>query len=457
MGTARPKKQNQDNLSAIDRKPPGRTKSEMKKDLNIKIHEITRVEGHGNICIDVKNGRVKELKLEIIESPRFFEVMVKGRRYDEAHHIMSRICGICAVSHTSASLKAVESAMGIRISKRSALLRKLAYCGELLQSHILHIFFLVFPDLVGACSITELFESQPKLASTGLALKRSANSICEAVSGRHIHPISLAPGGVLFTPSAEDLKNVKKELAGAFDGLDRALDFILSASAPEFSMEREFISLKEKGEYGLYSGVPFSSRIKAIKPESYTKKIKEYIVPYSSAKHARSTEGTFMVGALARVNNNFRQLNARGKKAAFVAGLKPPSYNPFMNNVAQIVECFQAAEDAIKTIDALLELAPGMESPKRPTTFGTGIGIVEAPRGLLYHEYDIDRDGVIQRAECMIPTAQNLRSIEADLRAFVPSIIDRPRDDIRRSVETLMRAYDPCISCSAHIMDVSFD
>lgn len=429
----------------------------MKKDLNINIREITRVEGHGNIVIDIRNGRVKELKLEIIESPRFFEVMLKGRKYDEAHHIMSRICGICAVSHTSASLKALESALSIRISKQSALLRKLAYCGELLQSHILHIFFLVFPDLAGAGSIVELFESHPELARTGLELKRRANDICETVSGRHIHPISLAPGGVLFTPKAGDLKAIKKGLLGLFDGLDRALDFILSVPVPSFSTEREFISLKDRGEYGLYGGAPFSSKLKQIKPESYTKKIKEYIVPHSSAKHARSPKGTFMVGALARVNNNFRQLSARARKAAFVAGLKPPSYNPFMNNIAQIVECFHATEEAIDLIDSILETGPLPEPVKKPASYGTGIGIVEAPRGLLYHEYDINRDGVVERAECVIPTAQNLRSIEDDLRAFVPTLLDMPRGEISRSIETLVRAYDPCISCSTHIMDVSFE
>ncbi len=428
----------------------------MKKDLNIKINEITRVEGHGNIVIDIKGGRVKELKLEIIESPRFFEVMLKGRRYDEAHHIMSRICGICAVSHTSASLKAIESAMSIRISKQSALLRKLAYCGELLQSHILHIFFLVFPDLAGVSSIVGLFDTHPELARTGLELKRFANDICETVSGRHIHPISLAPGGVLFTPAAGDLKRIKKELKGSFDGFDRALEFMLSVPLPSFSMEREFISLKDKGEYGLYGGVPFSSKLNRIKPEGYTKKIKEYIVPYSSAKHARSPGGTFMVGALARVNNNFRQLSARARKAAFVAGLKPPSYNPFMNNIAQIVECVHATEEAIELIDAILEKGPRPELVKKPASYGTGIGIVEAPRGLLYHEYDINRDGFVERANCLIPTAQNLRSIEDDLRAFVPYIIDKPRSEITSSIETLVRAYDPCISCSSHIMDVSF-
>ena len=177
----------------------------MKKDLHIKIHEITRVEGHGNVVIDVKKGVVKAVKLEIIESPRFFEMMLRGRKYDEAHHIMSRICGICAVSHTSASLKAIESAMGIRISKQATLLRKLAFVGEMLQSHILHLYFLVFPDFLGEGSIVPILKTHPEIARKGLELKRLANEICAVVAGRHIHPISLFPGGVVHLPTASAL------------------------------------------------------------------------------------------------------------------------------------------------------------------------------------------------------------------------------------------------------------
>lgn len=429
---------------------------QMKKDLHIKINEVTRVEGHGNIVIDIKKGEVKELRLDIIESPRFFEAMLRGRRYDEAQHIMSRICGICAVSHTSASLRAIESAMDIKISRQAALLRKLAFCGETLQSHILHLFFLVLPDLLGAGSIAPLLESHPKMAKTGLELKRLANEICSTVGGRHIHPISLFPGGVAYTPKPDDLKRLKEGLEKSFESLDATLDFLSAFPLPQFSKEREFISLKEKGEYGFYSGIPYSNRNYSIKPDSYTRKIREYIVPHSTAKHAVSTKGTFMVGALARVNNNFLQLKPRARKAAQRCGLKPPSNNPFMNNFAQLVECYHATEESIRLIDKLLLSGPKTEPLKKPKGWGRGIGLVEAPRGTLYHEYVINRKGLIERAECIIPTAQNLRSIEEDLRAFVPTLLDRPKQEISRSVETLVRAYDPCISCSTHIMDVTF-
>ncbi|HBG45722.1 MAG TPA: Ni/Fe hydrogenase subunit alpha [Deltaproteobacteria bacterium] len=428
----------------------------MKKDLNIRIHEITRVEGHGNIVIDIKKGRIKELKLEIIESPRFFEMMLKGRRYDEAQHIMARICGICAVSHTSASLRAIEDAMDIKISRQATLLRKLAFDGETLQSHILHVFFLVLPDLVGAGSIVPLLSSHPEMAKTGLELKRLANEICEVVGGRHIHPISLFPGGVVFTPRAQDLRRLKNELAGTFSGLEATLDFLVKAPVPDFSLEREFVSLKSRGEYAFYAGEPVSSYGKEIDPRSYTGEVKEYVVEHSTAKHARSSKGTFMVGALSRLNNNFRQLNPKAKEALKASGMKFPCHNPFMNNMAQLIECFHATEEAIGLIDELLDIGPVQEPLARPRGYGRGVGMVEAPRGTLYHEYEIGKDGLIENAECIIPTAQNLRSIEDDLRAFVPTVLHRPKAEIARSVETLVRAYDPCISCSTHIMDVSF-
>ncbi len=428
----------------------------MEKDLNINIVEVTRIEGHGNIVIDVKKGRIKELRFDIIESPRFFEAMLRGRRYDEAHHIMSRICGICAVSHTSASLKAIESAMGIRISRQAALLRRLAFSGEMLQSHILHLFFLVLPDLVGAGSIIPLLESHPELARRALGLKRLSNDICAAVAGRHIHPISLVPGGVAHTPRPQELKTLKKRLEDSFGELEALFEFLSGIPAPEFRLEREFISLKARGEYAAYAGEPFSSMGYPMDTASFRERIKEYVAPHSVAKHARSPKGTYMVGALSRVNNNLRQLRPTARAMAKRAGLVPPLTNPFQNNMAQLVECFHMTEDAVAVIDKLLETGPRPEPLKKPSGYGTGIGMVEAPRGTLYHEYTVNKAGIVERAECIIPTAQNLRSIEDDLRGFVPGILHRPKKEISGLVESLVRAYDPCISCSTHMMDVRF-
>ena len=429
----------------------------MKKDLHIKIDEITRVEGHGNVVIDVKNGRVKEIKLEIIESPRFFEVMLRGRRYDEAQHIMSRICGICAVSHTSASLKAVEDAMGMRISKQATLLRKLAFCGEMLQSHILHLFFLVFPDFLGEGSIVPILKTHPEIAKKGLELKRLSNEVCAVVAGRHIHPIALFPGGVVYFPKPDELKRLRALLVASFDDLEYTLRLMERLPQREFVKEREFVSLKGRGAYGFYGGEPYSSKSAALTTDKYTQKRKEYVVAHSAAKHAKTAKGTYMVGALARVNNNWRQLGHRPRNVAVELGINPPSFNPYLNNAAQLVECFQATEDAISLIDELLDRGIRQEPLAKPKKYGRGIGIVEAPRGTLYHEYVIDKKGLVESAVCIIPTAQNLRSIEDDMRSLVPAMLDRPRPEIRGAIESLVRAYDPCISCSTHMMDVRFE
>lgn len=428
----------------------------MIKNLHINIDEITRVEGHGNVVVDIKKGRVREARFEIVESPRFFEMMLKGRRYDEAHHIMSRICGICAISHTSASLKAIEAAMGMKITRQAELLRRLAFSGEIVQSHILHLFFLVFPDFLGALSIAPLLDTHPQLVKTGLRLKRLANELCSTISGRHIHPISLFPGGVVHTPLPKELKRLKAALAESFEDLEYTLDFLSKIKTPLYIKPREFISLKARKGYAAYDGVPVSSMDYSITPDNYTKKIKEYVVSHSTAKQAKSPKGVFMVGALARVSNSFKQLGPRAKKAASKASFRPPFDNPFLNNMAQLIECFHMTEESIGIIESLLAAGPRPEPVKKPRSYGRGIGIVEAPRGTLYHDYTIGKDGLIEKADCVIPTAQNLRSIEEDLACFVPTILDKPRDVIKRSIESLVRAYDPCISCSTHFMDVKF-
>ena len=445
----------------------------MKKDIKINIHHITRVEGHGNVVIDIKKGVIKDLRLEIVESPRFYEAMLRGRKYDEAQHIMSRICGICAVSHTSASLKAIEDAMSIKISRQATLLRKLAFHGEMLQSHILHLYFLVLPDFFRVGSIVPLAETQPDAVRRGLRLKKLANEICYTIAGRHIHPIALFPGGIAYTPKESELRTLRKRLEDSFEDLEATLVLFKTFKTPEYSEKREYLSLKEGGEYAFYDGDMASSLRYSAKPKNYRKIIKESIVPHSTAKHTRTTppsplsksgdkRGVYMVGALARICNNFNQLSRKAKKAAEELALTPLSCNPFMNNAAQLVESFHCTEDAIKLIDKLLSNGLKKEELTPPSPLfkkrggGTGVGIVEAPRGILFHEYTINKDGIVTDANCIIPTAQNLKMIEEDLRGFVPTILNKSKDEIVRNIETLVRAYDPCISCSTHIMNVRF-
>jgi len=367
----------------------------MHKDHSIKIDGLTRVEGHGNIVVNIKKGRVEDLRFEITESPRFFEVMLKGRHYSEAHHIMSRICGICAVSHTSASVKAVEDAMGIRISRQTRLLRELALCGEMIQSHILHLYFMVLPDLLGEGSLLPLLQSEPETAKVGLQIKKTAGEICRVVGGRLVHPIAIIPGAMAHLPKIGELKTLKKDLKACLPYLDQALELFQGFSVPDFSeavgealtAKKEFISLSAPRGYPIYDGEPYSNQKGPLTIKRYSRKIIESTVAHSTAKHARTKRGSFMVGALARMNNNYRRLHPEAKAAAKKAGLDVPCSNPFQNNMAQLIECFHLTWKAIELIGKLTERGLRKEPQGKPTKYGRGTGIVEAPRGILYHRY----------------------------------------------------------------------
>jgi len=434
----------------------------MSHDINIK--HITRVEGHGNIVLNIREGRIEELRLEIVESPRFFEVMLIGRNILEAPPITSRICGICAISHTAASIKACEDALGIIPSENVVLLRKILLHAELLQSHILHLYLLVAPDLFGAGSVIPLAASNPDIVKRGLRLKKAANDICRVLVGRHIHPIGMVVGGFTKAPARKDLDEVRRILESMIPDMEETVSFFEEHRMPEFNRPTKYCSIREENEYALYNGLLYSKDNPLLEVQRYKEFITENVVAYSTAKHVRSGDSPIMVGALARLNNNYSNISDMAKNAAQRLGLAVSCTNPFMNNIAQVVECVHSVYDSLNILDVLdanLSSAPFNSDgkgglPAIEPHEGTGVGVVEAPRGSLYHEYGIDDKGIIRSANCIIPTAQNLLNIEKDIEAIVPAILDLPKEAIERRLEMLVRAYDPCISCSTHFLEVKF-
>ena len=425
-------------------------------DFHVGIEHITRVEGHGNIVIDVKDGKIKELRMEIVESPRFFEAMALGRSYREVAHITSRICGICAVTHTTTSIKAIESALGFAPSEQTIRLRKLLLNAEFIQSHILHVYFLTAPDFFRVGSVFGMVKDNKETVLRGMRLKSLANDLCALVGGRHIHPITLKIGCFSKSPRPDDLAAFRERIIKARPEIQETVEFFKTLKSPEFERETEYISLTNPDEYALYDGVIKSSNNGNTEPTDYIDRVKEFMVTHSTAKHAKSGKDSYMVGALARFNNNHEQLHPRAREVADELGLKHPCYNPYMNNVAQVVETIHCFEDSINLIDELL--SNGVEEEKAELTPKTGRGVsaTEAPRGTLYHEHKIDDDGKITYANYIIPTGQNLANIENDLRSLVPGILHKERDDIIMDIEMLVRAYDPCISCATHLMKVKF-
>ena len=433
----------------------------MSKDLKINVHHVTRVEGHGNIVVDMKNGVLKTAQLEIVEPPRFFEAMLKSRNFQEVAIITSRICGICSLGHQMTSLKATEAALGLELSEQTKILRKILVHGATFQSNILHALFLATPDFLGVGSVFPLVNTHKDVVLAALRLKHLANDIGEAISGRAVHPISCVPGGFTKLPTEKELITLKDKIVN--EGLPDAnfvIDVLASLSdkIPQFERETEYISVYNDQEYGLYDGVIRSSDSGDEPVENYLKVTNEFVVPHSTSKHTKFNRSSYFVGALARFNNSFDLLKKEAKEVAAKLGLSAPNYNPYMNTIAQVVEVVHCVVDTLELIDILLDKGIKNEKPNQePTKYGRGIATTEVPRGILFHDYTYNRHGSIEAANCIIPTGQNLANIDDDMKKLVTEIINESKDDITLKLEMLVRAYDPCISCSVHMLDVKFE
>lgn len=444
-------------------------KSGKSKDIKIDVHYLTRVEGHGDITVDVKNGRLEECKFKVIESARFFETMLRGRLVYEAQHLTSRICGICACGHSLASLKASERAIGVKPHEDTILLRKLLLHFEQMDSHLLHYYILVAPDLLGVKSIMPLVKTHRPVIERAFRMKKVSDYGCEVIAGRHTHPISAAIGGMTKIPDRDELRKLYKLLLEARGDFDETVALFKKLTLPSYERkETQYVALSNNEEYAFYDGKINVNGKEAVDDQSYLDIIKEEVRDYSSAKFVTVNGASYMVGALARFNLNAEKLNKKGKQAASELGLKQPNYNTFMNTIAQVVEYGHCLEEAISIVKRLLKdgvneekvlVTPFPAKDKWPikTKAGRGVGAVEVPRGILFHDYTVNEEGVVTHANCVIPTNQNINNLESDMKKIVPEIVDKQnKEEMTLTLEMLARAYDPCISCSTHLLDVKF-
>ncbi|MFH1994373.1 MAG: Ni/Fe hydrogenase subunit alpha [Nitrospinota bacterium] len=425
----------------------------MKKTYNIDVHHLRRVEGHGDIHIKVKNGKLIDSKWSIVETPRFFESMLQGLSYEIAPALTSRICGICSIGHTLASLRATENAMGVKIPKDAEIIRLLAKHGETIQSHMLHVFFLAAPDFLNVGSVIPLITTHPDLVKMAARLKGLGNDICDVVAGRRVHPVRLITGGVTMAPSKKELEELKTKINQGIEDIMATAELFRTLKMPDFVRETEFVALKgKKGCYPWIGGDLISTDGVVKKEDAYLAMTNEYTVEFSNAKMTKLSRKSFAVGALARINNNYKFLEQDARHMAEVLGLAPVCHNPFMNTVAQIVECYHIMLESLTMIDRLLDSKLNKLRSKFTPKAGRGVGAVEVPRGILYHEYTLDSKGTVKKANCIIPTTQNNANIHHDMSELVVQELESGRDDtdIEQICKMLVRAYDPCISCSVH-------
>ena len=424
--------------------------------INIAVEHVARVEGHGNIQIRVEDGRLVQCAWEVVETPRFFEVMMKGLSVEMAPLLAARICGICSISHALASARAAERALQIEVPETAQRVRLLAKHAETLQSHTLHLFFLAAPDLLDVGSVIPLLETHPQVIEIATKLKGYANRASDLLAGRTSHPMVIQVGGITQAPRKRELKALLAELGAAIPYLWRTLEIFKGLALPEFERETEFVSLRGDGGYPFIGGELVSSDGVRKGEDEYRAMTNEYLADYSTSKLCRLSRESFAVGALARFNNNYGGLHPQAKAAAAELGLMPPIHNPFYHNLAQLVECFHVAYESRELLAALLDSdTSACAAPYEPQACArncAGAGAVEAPRGILYHYLEIGATGKIERADCVIPTGQNHANIHFDLQKLVADLAARGAGaaEIEKRAQMLVRAYDPCISCSVH-------
>ena len=429
-------------------------------EVNIHVEHLTRVEGHGDIIMRAKDNAIEKVQWKVTEAPRFFESFVRGRNHYEMAHVTCRICGICSIGHTEASLKATEAAMGIQLSQQTEILRRMVKAAENLQSHVLHVGYLIAPDLLGVGSVFPLIQTHPDAVVKIVGLHRLANEMSDLLCGRTTHPTNMIPGGFTSIPTEKQLKNLKQRLLDAVPTFNEVAGIVLAnaGALPDFTRETEFIAVTRDDEYAIYDGQIGSTDGGTWPPEKYLEVTNEFVVPYSTAKFTKHKRESYMVGALARFNLNYDKLSPLAKEWSEKFGLKPVCHNPFMNSVAQLIECFNDVETTVAWIDQLL--ANGLDTKDIVADYevkaGRGVGVVDVPRGILFHDYTYDDKGICQKANCIIPTNQNHNNINQDFKAFAPTLLGKPEKEIELNLEMLVRAYDPCISCSCHYLNVTW-
>jgi coenzyme F420-reducing hydrogenase alpha subunit len=417
----------------------------------IKVDVLARVEGEGALLIKFKGSRVEEVKLRIPEPPRLYESFLRGRHASEAPDITARICGICPVAYQMSSAHAIEGILGVKLDPMVRALRRLLYCGEYIESHALHVYMLHAPDFLGYQDVIEMARDHRAAVEKALRLKKIGNQLMTVLGGREIHPVSVALGGFYKTPSKRELDAMVEDLKWALDASIETVKLVAGFEMPEFEQDYEFVSVSHPDEYPLNEGRISSNKGLDIDPAEYEDRFFEQHVKHANALHSQLRErGSYMVGPQARFNLHFDKLTPAARQAAADVGLTVPCLNPFKSIVVRAVEIVFACEEALRLI-AEYEPPP---SPRAEFEYraGTGHAATEAPRGLLYHRYIIDDQGIIMGTKIVAPTSQNQKRIEDDLWRFVPQLAGQPIERMTWACEQAIRNYDPCISCATHFL-----
>lgn len=422
----------------------------------IKVDALARVEGEGALYVRIKSGKVTDIKFRIFEPPRFFEALLRERMFWDAPDITSRICGICPIAYTMGASHAMENALGVKVTGPLRDMRRLLYCGEWVQSHVLHAYLLHAPDFLGYEDSLELSKHHPGVVERALQIKKLGNQIMEVVGGRPIHPVNTKVGGFFRAPRQRDVRALIDPIKRALDASVETVKLFGGFPFPDYEYDYNFVALHNPDEYAIDEGRLISTGGMDIGISEFEDHFDEEHVAHSNALHGvAKAGGLYMVGPLARYNLNHAQLSPLARQAASEAGMGTVCRNPFKSLLARAVETVYSCEEALRIAEgyqepdsSCIEIVPGA---------GRGFGCTEAPRGICYHRYDLDEAGRITAARIMPPTSQNQKQIERDLLGVVQANLDLPDDKLKWRCEQTIRNYDPCISCATHFLKLTVE
>lgn len=426
------------------------------KTRTLRVDNLARVEGEGKLVLTTRGREVVAAELRIFEPPRFFEALLAGREPGEAVDITSRICGICPVAYQMSAAHALEGLAQAAVSPEIRALRRLLYCGEWIESHALHVVMLHAPDFLGLADVVELARLDRRLVERGLALKKLGNDLVRALGGREIHPVNVCLGGFYSAPGRDRLADLIPAAERGLEVARELLEWVSSFAFPPFDDAYEYVALSHPQEYAMNEGRLRSSEGLDEPVAAFEDHFEESQVAHSHALHChRRGGGVYAVGPLARVCLNHQQLTPLAREAARSAGLTEPCRNPFRSIVARAVELIFACEEALRLLAAYRPPEPSrVPVVLRP---GRALAATEAPRGLLYHRYDVGEDGLLAGVRIVPPTSQNQARIERDLLQVGAAVLDLPAPQATWRCEQAIRNYDPCISCATHFLEVQWE
>lgn len=422
------------------------------KIINIPI--LTRVEGEGALELHISDNKIKQLQLCIYEPPRLFEKFLEGREYNDVIDIVARICGICPVAYQMSAAHAIEDCFNVKTTPWIRAMRRVYYCGEWIESHSLHIHLLAAPDFFGYRSAIEMAKVYPQEIKRGLRLQSLGNKLIQCFGGRSVHPVGACVGGFYKAPSKGNVDALLAQLKTGLNEAEQLIEWVATLPFPNTTQQFTCVAISHPNEYAMNEGNIVSDQGLNIQINEFEQYFKEQQVHYSTALHCHLQGKPYLVGPLARVNINFDHLPEEIHRILKRIDIQWPSKNMFHSIVARAIEIYYGLYEAIRILEnysasdhARVEINPQA---------GQGFGCTEAPRGMLWHTYKMNQQGLVSYARIVPPTSQNQARIEEDLYRSIQGFgLDQSHNDIRHFSEMVIRNYDPCISCSTHFLNLT--